>query len=104
MRNELSDRVKDLLKGFKRAESQDFSNFPEAQKFLSEYCSYCQKGKGKKCKINYGLRCAMGENYPFWANVFVKLENDHDFVHNSPENVPTIRVHCKDYQEAQRKV
>ncbi len=99
-RFELSDRIKVLLKGFKRSESQGFGNYEEADRLLSEFCGYCQKKK--KCKINYGLRCAMGEDYPFWANVFVKLENNSAY--DAPENVPSIRVRCREYQEAQRKV
>ncbi len=96
MRNELSDRVKGLLKNFKRAESQEFGNYAESNRFLLEYCGYCQKGK--KCVINYELRSAMGKGSSYWANAFIKFERNLNV--EVPEGAQTTRVHCKDYQEA----
>jgi hypothetical protein len=97
---ELSDRVRGLLKNFKRAEYQVFGNGLESNRFLSEYCSYCQKLK--KCRINYELRNAMDKNKSYWANSFIRFERNLNV--EVPEGAPTTRIHCKEYQEAQRKV
>lgn len=61
---------------YKRTLYQEFSTFADAENLLRNYCNNCVRCNPdpKKCNINEALRAAMGENYPFWAKPFVKIE------------------------------
>ena len=58
-------------KRYEKTEFQEFSNISEAIKFLGDYCGKCIYNK---CVTQRHLRSAMGENYPFWSNNFIKRE------------------------------
>ena len=79
--------------GFVKSEHQGFRNFEEAVDLIHNYCNQCRLGR--ECVYNKELRMAMGNNYPCWFDVFVKIE---------PREVSSdlrTKVMCRDYQDKQ---
>lgn len=57
---------------YSQDEYQEFRTFEEGERFLKDYCGKCRLRK-PRCEMNYQLRVAMGENYPFFHPEFVRL-------------------------------
>lgn len=53
------------------ARYQEFETFEEGERFLRDYCNQCRIKKN--CRINYELRLAMGNNYFYFSDEFVRL-------------------------------
>ena len=83
-------------KRYFRHEYQEFKLFEESEKLLRDYCNKCRLKKG--CNINYHLKLAMENNYPFFPEEFVRLEfcgteySLDSFVPFPPETLITCRA------------
>lgn len=60
-----------IPEGYEREQYQEFGTFEDGEKLLRDYCGDCIKLK--KCKINHEMRCAMGDNYPYWNKAFIAI-------------------------------
>jgi len=52
--------------------TESFSATYELGDNILEFCDSCTKQQN--CKMSYELRCAMGEDYPFWARQFMVVD------------------------------
>jgi len=72
-----------FLRGYRRAEHQEFGTFEQGDQLLGEQCARCKRHSSdynKTCRTNAELRSAMGENYPMWSKYFVRLTpSNYDF-------------------------
>jgi hypothetical protein len=85
-----------IPKGYIRAESQEFLTFQEGDDFLEWQCASCTKYRSngyRNCRMNDGLRIAMGENYPIWFNDFVKVNP------NGENPRDDVKILCKRYTQ-----
>ncbi|MBU4086839.1 MAG: hypothetical protein KKB21_04670 [Nanoarchaeota archaeon] len=57
---------------YERAESQEFGNFSEGDRFLRDYCGNCRRHD--RCLARKGLCGAIGEDYPYWHSWFVRRD------------------------------
>ncbi len=82
---------------------QEFRTFEEAERLLGGYCNQCRSESN--CKINHELRCAMGDNYPFFSREFVKLElrgfSDIPNLEEIGERLPETTIVCKQFKSKQ---
>lgn len=73
-----------MPEGYEAARHQEFNSFDESIDFLRESCGVCFKAS--KCRLNYDLRVAMGENYPYWHDAFVKITSKNKSFTNTLED------------------
>jgi hypothetical protein len=70
--------------------------YSEAKEVI-RYCRTCTKKP--KCNLNYNLRLAIGEDYPYWAEEFVTFKTSFDGSWRTEE-----RTTCISYENQQMKL
>ena len=83
-----------LPDGFEVSENQD-NDFESAIFMLRKYCGGCERSK--ECRINYGLRCAMGENYPFGHPALIHINKKGDLF----DLFDAFGMICTEYKDRQ---
>ena len=66
----------ELPKGFEEPEIFYGPTFDDGIKILYFSCGHCTKEQD--CKNSKTLRFAMGDNFPFWPDVFVRIKIETD--------------------------
>lgn len=87
---------------YRPANYQEFRTFEEGERLLWDYCSKCRLKKD--CEINKELRHAMGENFPYFHEEFVRLElksRDATFIDEDDEGLPEVIIACKQFKSKQ---
>ncbi len=91
-----NDRIS-LPEGFEKAELPCVG-FKEGNEILG-YC--CRCAKNSDCGMNYELRLAMGNDYPYWSERFVAVSVP---TQDKFYRVSERKVLCADYESPQLKL
>jgi len=79
--------------------TESFSATYELGNNILEFCESCTKQQN--CEMSYQLRCAMGDNYPFWIRQFMVIDiaTPYDMLGSCDR-----RAICIDYKNQQLKL
>lgn len=88
---------------YERTEYQEFMSFSEGEALLRVYCGQC--GLERTCRSTKDLRASMGDNCPFWAKEFVKLQLKEEYHEREfsadklgEEELPQQVIACKKFK------
>jgi hypothetical protein len=95
----MEEEVK-LPEGYEISEFFFGPSYDDGHEILFKNCRYCVKEPN--CGITKALRSAMGENYPFWPDVFISIESN--IVWPPYKQDETKTNFCTEYEDRQTRL